>query len=100
MSECVKTELACEVVCAICNEFAPPGGCPEDCAWMRRLKENVADVSPVMHGRWEQDADGDWYCTNCDATVTICDSGKERTYRKPYCPNCGAKMDGDSHASD
>lgn len=45
-------------------------------------------------GRWEQDADGDWYCTNCDEVVAICESGRERTYRKPYCPNCGAKMDG------
>lgn len=53
------------------------------------------DAVPVAHGRWEQDADGDWYCTNCDEAVAICDSGKERTYRKPYCPNCGAKMDGD-----
>ena len=54
----------------------------------------AADVAPVVHGRWEQDADGDWYCTNCDEVVAICESGRERTYRKPYCPNCGAKMDG------
>lgn len=27
-----------------------------------------ADVAPVVHGRWEQDADGDWYCTNCFAS--------------------------------
>ena len=53
----------------------------------------AADVAPVVHGRWEQDADGDWYCTNCDEVVAICESGRERTYRKPYCPNCGAKMD-------
>ena len=52
------------------------------------------DVVPVVHGRWEQDSDGDWYCTNCDEVVAICESGRERTYRKPYCPNCGAKMDG------
>lgn len=57
-----------------------------------------ADVAPVVHGRWEQDADGDWYCTNCDEVVAICESGRERTYRKPYCPNCGAKMD--NHADD
>ena len=58
--------------------------------------ENIpsADVAPVVHGRWEQDAYGDWYCTNCDEVVSICESGRERTYRKPYCPNCGAKMDG------
>lgn len=54
----------------------------------------AADVVPVVHGRWEQDSDGDWYCTNCDEVVAICESGRERTYRKPYCPNCGAKMDG------
>ena len=54
----------------------------------------AADVAPVVHGRWEQDAYGDWYCTNCDEVVAICESGRERTYRKPYCPNCGAKMDG------
>ena len=54
----------------------------------------TVDAVPVVHGRWEQDADGDWYCTNCDEAVAICDSGKNRTYRKPYCPNCGAKMDG------
>lgn len=53
----------------------------------------AADVVPVVHGRWEQDADGDWYCTNCDEVVAICESGRERTYRKPYCPNCGAMMD-------
>ena len=54
----------------------------------------AADVAPVVHGRWEQDADGDWYCTNCNEVVAICESGRERTYRKPYCPNCGAMMDG------
>lgn len=58
------------------------------------LKAPAADVAPVVHGRWERDADGDWYCTNCDEVVAICESGRERTYRKPYCPNCGAKMDG------
>lgn len=62
---------------------------------VRKLHEvPAADVAPVRHGRWEQDADGDWYCTNCDEAVAICDSGKNRTYRKPYCPNCGARMDG------
>lgn len=54
----------------------------------------AADVAPVVHGRWERDEDGDWYCTNCYEVVAICESGRERTYRKPYCPNCGAKMDG------
>jgi len=60
----------------------------------------AADVAPVVHGRWEQDADGDWYCSNCDEVVAICESGRERTYRKPYCPNCGAMMDGGADHED
>ena len=61
---------------------------------LRELAEADKDGRLVVHGRWEQDADGDWYCTNCDEVVAICESGRERTYRKPYCPSCGAKMDG------
>ena len=50
-----------------------------------------ADVEPVKHGRW---VCGDYYdvgdvCSECDwDSQMICPS-----YR--YCPNCGAKMDGD-----
>ena len=66
-----------------------------DCIASEIASLPVADVAPVVHGRWEQDAYGDWYYTNCDEVVAICESGRERTYRKPYCPNCGAKMDGD-----
>lgn len=64
--------------------------------YLREIIESVpaADVVPVVHGRWERDEDGDWYCTNCYEVVAICESGRERTYRKPYCPNCGARMDG------
>lgn len=68
-------------------------GLLEDVIWEIDAQP-AADVATVVHGRWERDADGDWYCTNCDEVVAICESGRERTYRKPYCPNCGAKMDG------
>lgn len=66
--------------------------------WIGKAAKRVsaipaADVAPVVHGRWERDAYSDWYCTNCDEVVAICESGRERTYRKPYRPNCGAKMD-------
>lgn len=59
---------------------------------------SASDVAPVVHGRWDK----------CGATrhknhCTRC--GSERPYRKigrgyylvwdsPYCPLCGAKMDG------
>ena len=51
----------------------------------------AADVEPVKHGRW---VCGDYYdvgdvCSECDwDSQMICPS-----YR--YCPNCGAKMDGE-----
>ena len=58
---------------------------------------DAADVAPVRHGRWE-----DWWpgiglimtgeemlyrCSVCDA--------KYSTVENKYCPNCGAKMDGE-----
>ena len=53
----------------------------------------AADVAPVRHGRWISYLDGDsimperrYRCSEC------CDRGWGRKW--PYCPNCGAKMDG------
>lgn len=67
-----------------------------DCIASEIASIPVADVAPIVYGQWKQDTDGDWYCTNCGEVVAICDSGRERTYRKPYCPNCGAKMNLDN----
>ena len=56
----------------------------------------AADVAPVVHARWVHDGrrfDGavDWFhCSACKAP----ESGVYVS--KPYCSNCGAKMDGDS----
>lgn len=57
----------------------------------------AADVAPVRHGRWAIDEFGH-YCTVCreygpeiEGDAEIVDSLK---YGTPYCPNCGAKMDG------
>ena len=51
----------------------------------------AADVAPVVHGRWVTHyrsgtpvAEG--YVSMC------CDMWNKR--KSPYCPNCGAKMDG------
>lgn len=57
-----------------------------------RLKAvQSADVAPVRHGYWKQDRGG-----KVSANCSICDSWMP--FRMlPYCPNCGAKMDGDEH---
>ena len=57
-------------------------------------KTQAADVSPVRHGRWK-----------CNKPCPVC--GEDRfkgldadiwaDWEPPYCPNCGAKMDGSSN---
>lgn len=88
MSEYIKREDALEIIKRTSGDYAT--------AFAEIRKIPAADVAPIVYGQWKQDADGDWYCTNCGDVVAICDSGKNRTYRKPYCPNCGAKMNLDN----
>lgn len=60
----------------------------------------VADVAPVLHGRFVHDGQLyvggiDWFhCSSCGRLV----AGAEERF--DYCPWCGAKMDGDSNALD
>lgn len=79
------------------------------------LKAPTADVVEVRHGRWIEDGyyDKPCVCSNCgeeakyisrfeetfdyDMEENLQSTGYEeiREYiRTPYCPNCGAKMDG------
>ena len=64
-----------------------------------KAKEMVADAPtvdavPVKHGRWVTDGivmdDGELLMTRC----TACGTPYEYGYEMPYCPNCGAEMDG------
>lgn len=57
-----------------------------------------ADVAPVRHGRWilEREPDGKPYCFHC----SVCDDDFHYigiVTASDYCPNCGAKMDGDKN---
>lgn len=73
-----------------------------DC--MMRVKSMVskaplADVTPVVHGRWIKDNDSfqtdDYYCCYFDYTCSECGEIVNDRYKLPnYCPDCGAKMDG------
>ena len=53
----------------------------------------VADVAPVVHGRWDN-LDG--YKTRMVCSVCGWDVPEYGKFYS-YCPNCGAKMDGDSN---
>lgn len=69
------------------------------CVTERDVREaTAADVVEVRHGKWLHvhvavvDTTGD--CSVCNTEAVW------RTQKKPYsiCPNCGARMDGDSNA--
>ena len=61
-------------------------------------RQKTADVSPVLHGRW--DSSGKYRfqkdnsvavrCTECGCTLT---EPEYRSYVWNYCPVCGAKME-------
>lgn len=65
----------------------------------------VADVAPVVHGRWDDSGrytfpggDKAVRCTNCGCALT---ESEYRLNKWNYCPVCGAKMDGGAdHAAD
>ena len=56
------------------------------------LTMHAADVAPMVYGRWGtgrfnlETGNYEEQCTRC--------RNFSREYGKPYCPNCGAKMDG------
>ena len=60
----------------------------------------ITDVAPVEHGRWIEgeygDPDRTLTCSRCGFENDSVDYNAPKfTSRKyPYCPDCGAKMDG------
>ena len=58
----------------------------------------AVDVSPVRHGRWEKHS-GLYSCSECEMTCPYDVQADVIEYWAcNYCPNCGAKMDGDYRA--
>lgn len=52
----------------------------------------AADVAPVVHGRWEN---GNPICPICgEDKFKELDADIWCDWLPPFCPNCGAKMDG------
>lgn len=89
MAEYIKREPAIEAI------MSDPPDAHYQSWYAEKIKAiPAADVAPVRHGRWEP---GNPICPVCggdkfkdlDADIW-CD------WMPDFCPNCGAKMDGDS----
>ena len=88
MDEYIEREVAINVVCNILwkmNDLST--------SVMAKALNSIpaADVAPVRHGRWK-----------CNQPCPVCggdrfeglDADIWADWEPPYCPNCGAKMDG------
>ena len=88
MDEYIEREVATNVVCNILwkmNDLST--------SVMAKALNSIpaADVAPVRHGRWK-----------CNQPCPVCgvdrfeglDADIWADWEPPYCPNCGAKMDG------
>ena len=62
------------------------------------IQRNDADDNPVVHARWEYDGTGKdgnvFVCTHCLSAFNT----SEAIMWFNYCPECGARMDGDNNA--
>lgn len=63
-----------------------------DCLKADVIRISAADVAPVVHGRWGT-ARFNLETGNYEKQCTRC-RNFSKEHGKPYCPNCGAKMDG------
>ena len=58
----------------------------------------AADVQEIRHGKWElidECANEGVYCSNCHKKIYRAEYANQKV-KSNYCPNCGAKMYGDT----
>ena len=68
----------------------------DDRQWLRQCIDHAPTINavPVVHGRWVHLGGDEWCCSACGNVIHT-----EGRWEKPdenYCPNCGAKMDGEA----
>ena len=77
----------------VLSKAAPVAGCFSDMiSAYDVIMLPASDVAPVRHGRWGTHSD------RPDSLIcSVCNCGFDMWKHDPhnYCPNCGAKMDGE-----
>ena len=63
----------------------------------------TVDAVEVVHGRWaisrESEISKSVWCTACGEGFYLHKKNTVPIDKMPYCPNCGAKMDGDGNGN-
>ena len=67
----------------------PSGTARVHCSQIDELPR--ADVAEVRHARWVEESSLYVHCSICRTR----EYPREHNFRSKYCPNCGAKMDGE-----
>ena len=103
MEEYISREAAIKILCTVAAPTPTESWIVEKC--IDRVNElPAADVRPVVHGKWvavdgEERPCDEWDCTACGQRRTFMvemDADDMKEFY-PYCPDCGAVMDGGSN---
>lgn len=85
--EYIDREKAMEIVKRTSGDYAA--------AWSEIRQLPAAGVAPVLHGKWivNPKREYDYICSVCGGDAPE-NRWRNNAILTPYCPNCGAKMDG------
>lgn len=111
MAEYIEREAAVALLEEKLRDICPIGRCSRNAVYGtdRDLYDAIesdidalnnipaADVVEVVHGKWVDHMVRDWRCSVCGEKINKIRNVDGYCYEdKPhYCPNCGARMDGD-----
>ena len=95
--------ISMKAVLDIVSQYCPgdDGSCSKANCDLREMLDEIegldeTEVEPVKHGRWINKGDYS-ICTVCGGSSGTQYDGVEPIPKStPYCPYCGARMDGDS----
>ena len=95
--------LSREDILDIASQYCPDddGSCSKADVDLREMLDEIealpaADVQPVKHGEWRKKFLSDTICCS-ECKVTWSSSFKDMLNGFNYCPNCSARMDGDTN---